>query len=174
MVKRAKAITYVPQSRDEVVDAIRKLGERIRAVQAINAEKDNKAAQIAHEADAKTAPIIEEIDALKAGIQVFCEANRQALTENGKVKNYNFGTGKVWWRTNPPRCTITRTAIVLEELKRAGLFSFIRTKEDINKDAILASPDKIAGITGIKIVSNEEVFGIEPLELENSQTDKKS
>lgn len=173
-MKKAKAIAHVPQSRDEVVETIRKLGERMRQVQAINAEKDNKAAQIAHEADAKTAPIIEEIEALKAGVQVYCEANRRELTENGKVKNYNFGTGKVWWRTTPPRCTITRAAIVLEELKRNGLFGFIRTKEDINKDAILAAPEKIAGIAGIKIVSNEEVFGIEPLELENTQTDKKS
>lgn len=54
-------------------------------------------------------------------------------------------------------------------LKKAGLTRFIRTKEEVNKDAMLASKEdrELAnGIKGITIGSDGEDFSIEPAEAE--------
>ncbi|MEF9839204.1 host-nuclease inhibitor Gam family protein, partial [Escherichia coli] len=47
---------------------------------------------------------------------------------------------------------------------RMGLERFIRTKEEVNKQAILAEPDAVKGIAGIKVNKGAEGFEVEPFE----------
>ncbi|EPC0089013.1 host-nuclease inhibitor Gam family protein, partial [Escherichia coli] len=45
-----------------------------------------------------------------------------------------------------------------------GLERFIRTKEEVNKQAVLAEPDAVKGIAGIKVNKGAESFHVEPFE----------
>ncbi|ENU1338198.1 host-nuclease inhibitor Gam family protein [Escherichia coli] len=53
---------------------------------------------------------------------------------------------------------------VIEMLRRMGLERFIRTKEEVNKEAVLAEPDAVKGIAGIKVNKGAESFYVEPFE----------
>jgi len=55
---------------------------------------------------------------------------------------------------------------VIETLKRLGLGRFVRTKEEVNKEAILANPKAVAGVAGIKVVQGIEDFAVTPFEIE--------
>ena len=60
--------------------------------------------------------------------------------------------------------------MVLETLRRMHLEQFIRVKQEVNKDAILADQDAVRGIAGITIVSGVEDFAIVPFEVEAPQS----
>ena len=69
------------------------------------------------------------------------------------------------WRMRPPRVAIRAVDNVLETLKRLGLSRFIRVKEEPNKEAMLAEPEAVAGLAGVKIEQGED-FVIVPFETE--------
>ncbi|EHV66253.1 bacteriophage Mu Gam like family protein [Escherichia coli DEC6C] len=69
------------------------------------------------------------------------------------------------WRLEKPSCSVSRDVEgVIEMLRRMGLERFIRTKEEVNKQAILAEPDAVKGIAGIKVNKGAESFSVEPFE----------
>lgn len=165
---KPKAISRVPQSRHDAVWAVGRIGDLRRAIagQKARAEEAIKLAGEKFEAD--TAIMAEELAEHERGVQAWCEANRMILTNNDKVKFHDFGTGTVRWRSLPASVSIRGAEAVLESLKSLGLKSFIREKEEINKEAMLNDPDKARTVSGVTIKSEGEVFAIEPLELEVS------
>ena len=54
---------------------------------------------------------------------------------------------------------------VMDLCRKLGKFQFLRQKEELNKEAILAEPEAIAGIKGLSISQTEEVI-IKPFETE--------
>lgn len=162
-IKNAAAL-YVPQSREDVVRDIRKLGDVQRTVARMQTEMNDKIAAITEVYAEQMKPLEDDFKMLSAGIQSWCEANRDDLTNNGKVKSANLVTGDVCWRTRPPSVTIRGMDSVMETLKRLKLERFIRTKEEINKEAILNEPKAVAGVAGIKVNSGIEDFSIIPFE----------
>ncbi|ELK3731030.1 host-nuclease inhibitor Gam family protein, partial [Salmonella enterica subsp. enterica serovar Montevideo] len=112
------------------------------------------------------APIKTDIETLSKGVQGWCEANRDELTNGGKVKTANLVTGDVSWRVRPPSVSIRGMDAVMETLERLGLQRFIRTKQEINKEAILLEPKAVAGVAGITVKSGIEDFSIIPFEQE--------
>lgn len=160
---KAPALARVPQSRTETADAIGRIGALQRQLRWIETEMNEKLAGVrgAYEADA--APLADEVKALSAGVHTWCEANREALA--GKSKTGHFTTGEVTWRLTPPRVAIPtrRVEIVMAKLRELGLHRFIRTKEEINREAILADPDAVGAVGDIAVKQTEE-FAIEPFE----------
>ena len=105
-----------------------------------------------------------EIEPLQKAVQEYCEANRDELTEFGKTKTANFVTGEVQWRQRPPSVTIRGAEAVMEFLQRMGFDRFIRTTQEINKEALLNEPDVAKGIAGVTIKTGVEDFVIKPFE----------
>jgi len=169
-VKQAAPAYPVPQDVDEVARAIHDIGEHQRALQRMEAALNDQLAQIKAEAELQAAPYREQIKALAAGVQTYCDANRDALT-GGKVKFAKFASGEVAWRMNPPK-VVTKRGIgletILELLRGRGLGRFIRTKEELNKDLILAEPEAVAGMREISIEQGE-TFAITPFESQLEQ-----
>lgn len=161
---KAKAQLNVPQSRDEAAGYIRMIGDFQRRTLRDMAAMNDEIAVIT----AKYQPRLDEdkleIQALQDGLQAWCEANRAELTNGGKVKTASLVTGEVQWRQRPPSVRISKSEVVLETLARLGLSRFIRTKEEVNKDAILDEPDAIKGVAGITVVTGVEDFVITPFE----------
>ncbi|MGO4558294.1 host-nuclease inhibitor Gam family protein [Mesorhizobium sp. 2RAF21] len=163
---KAKAMTRVPQSREDAVWTVGRIGTLRRDITARKATADEQIKTIGEQIEATLAPLAEELKQLEEGIQAYSEANRLALTVEGKVKFHDFGTGRISWRLRPPKVGIRGVDAVIEGCKRLGLVRFLRVKEEINRDAMLADPDTARQIAGVSISSEGEDFVVEPAELE--------
>jgi phage host-nuclease inhibitor protein Gam len=165
-VKTPAAAFAVPQTAEEANDFIARLGaaqrERVLIETAMNEEL--AAAKARHEATA--APHKAKAEALIRGLQTYAEAHRTELTKDGRVKFHRFGAGEVSWRTRPPKVTIRGLETVIDALKRLGLGRFLRVKEEVNKEAMLAEPETAATVAGVSIGSAGEDFIVKPFETE--------
>lgn len=163
--QKVKAAAWVCQTKEQTIEAIRSLGDTQRELVRVETEINDQIA-------AATAARKTEIDALKtrietltSGIQTWCEAHRAELCAAGG-KTANLITGQVLWRQRPPSVSIRAVDKVLETLRSLGLSRFIRTKDEPNKEAMLADPKAVSGIAGITIVTGVEDFAVEPFEVE--------
>ena len=162
-IKAAAVEHWVPRDRDQVNEAIAELGrlqrERVRIETALNDEQ----AQVKARHDAEAKPHGDRISELTKGLQLWCEANRAQLTQDGKVKFHDFATGQVKWRLRPPSIAIRGMEGVMATLKKLDLGRFIRVKEEIDKEALLREPEIAKEIGGINI-SQREDFVVVPHE----------
>jgi phage host-nuclease inhibitor protein Gam len=172
MATKAKtpAAIAVPQNREEVQQWISNLGKVQRDRATLTNQMNNLIAPIT----ARFAPDLDEKAAeegrLLDGIATWCEANKTELTKDAKT--VNLVTGEIQWRMNPPSVAFKRGIKVdeiiahIKQLKLAKLF--VRTKEEVDKEAILRADDKTkAKLTAagtIKIVTDSETFAVTPFE----------
>nr|WP_294547623.1 host-nuclease inhibitor Gam family protein [uncultured Rhodopila sp.] len=168
MAKSAKAkapaaTVFVPQTRADVTQAIRCIGEHMRERTRIEATMNDRLALIREEFESQAAPHAERIKQLTEGVQIWCEAHRAELTDNGRTKTANLASGEVKWRLSPPKVVIKGAETVIEIFRARGLFGLIRKKEEIDKEAILAEPALVDGIRGVRI-EQEELFVVEPFQ----------
>lgn len=163
---KSAAAAYVPQNRDAVITDIKRIGDLQREASRLETEMNDAIAEITEKFAARITPIKTDIETLSKGVQGWCEANRDELTNGGKVKTANLVTGDVSWRQRPPSVSIRGVDAVMETLERLGLQRFIRTKQEINREAILLEPKAVAGVAGITVKSGIEDFSIIPFEQE--------
>lgn len=164
-IKQDAAAFAVPQHCDQVIEAIAKIGRHQRERTRIETLMNDELAKVREAWEVQAAPHLDAIRELQRGVQIWCEANRELLTQGGKVKYAHLASGEVKWRLTPPKVLIRAAESVLGYLKQAGLHRFIRFKEEPNKEAILAEPEAVAHVKGIAISQREE-FVITPFETE--------
>lgn len=154
------------QSRDDVEVAIKQIGDLQRQLEQTAINQNNELAAITE----KYAPILtalkEQIEPIQMAVQAWCESRRDELTQNGKTKTGSFNTGEVQWRQRPPSVAIRGADSVIEALKTHGLIRFIRTKEEVNKEAMLNEPELAGTVAGVTIKTGVEDFVITPFEQE--------
>lgn len=162
---KTPAASSVPQSKTDCAAYIKNLGDVQRDFERSKAEMNDAIANITK----SFAPVLEALQTrmtvLQTGIHTWCEANRATLCE-GQGKTANLVTGEVSWRQRPPSVTIRGADTVIETLKRMHLERFVRTKEEVNRDAMLNEPDAVRGIAGITINTGIEDFSITPFSVE--------
>lgn len=161
---KAQAQTVSIQSREEVELAIKEVGDLNRELLRVATAQNDKLAQITEEYAPKLQAIKDKIAPIQVAIQAWCETNRAELTQNGKTKTAEFNTGSVQWRQRPPSCVIRGIQSVIENLHRLGLSRFVRTKEEINKEAMLNEPEIAKTVAGVTIKTGVEDFVISPFE----------
>ncbi|EGH8785636.1 host-nuclease inhibitor protein Gam [Salmonella enterica] len=165
-VTRMKApAETAPQSREEVSLDIRKYGDVKREQIRLETVMNDEIAAITE----KYMPQIEEqkkiVKTLFKGIHDWCKTHRKELTNDYKTKTANLTTGNVSWRLGNPSCSVSRDVEpVLDMLHSLGLERFIRTKEEVNKEAVLADPAAVKGIVGITVKQATESFYVDPFE----------
>lgn len=163
--QKAPALAYACQTKEQTMEAIRTLGDEQRELTRIETEINDQIAEITSSRKTEIEARKTRIEALVSGIQTWCEANRVELCKGG-VKTANLITGEVSWRQRPPSVSIRAVDKVLETLKALKLDRFIRTKEEPNKEAMLAEPKAVSGIAGVSIVTGKEDFAVVPFEQE--------
>lgn len=164
---KAKAQVYVPQSRDDAAADIRKIGDMEREKLRTVAEMNDAIASITQNYQPRLDALNEQLKTLQDGVQGYCEAHRDELTNGGRVKTANLITGDVQWRQRPPRVSVRDKDSVIEMLKRLGLTTFIRDNPEVNKDAVLNNPDAVRGVAGLTVITGVEDFIITPFEQES-------
>lgn len=166
-VKSAAAALPIPQSDAAAAVAIREVGDLSRKSVRLQTELNDKIAALREEYGEQLAPLKADIQLRQEGLQVFCNANRDRLTKNGKVKFFNFSTGIVSWRSRPASVTVRGKDAVIAAIEEAGLSDrFLRVKKDVNKEAMLEDAEAARGIKGISIGSGGEDFIVEPFDTE--------
>jgi phage host-nuclease inhibitor protein Gam len=162
--KKPAVASYVCQSKEEAMGAIRELGDAQRELARIETFVNDAIARITDGRKEEIDAIRNRIETLTGGIHLWCEANRAALCGAGKTAN--LITGEVAWRQRPPSVSVRSAEKVIETLKKLSLARFVRTKEEVNKEAILAEPMAVTGIAGITVVTGVEDFSVTPFEVE--------
>ena len=162
---KAPAATPVPQNIDEANLAVRQIGIAQRELTRIEVAMAEELAAIKERYETEAAPFKESVTGLQGALQTWCEANRGTLTRDGKIKTADLPAGQVGWRMRPPRCTVRGEETVLDALRRLGLSRFIRTKEEVNKEACLNEADVASAVPGISISQGEDFFVV-PFEAE--------
>lgn len=164
-IKTKAVAVNVPQSREMAAIAIANIGALSRQLVRTESLMNDELASIKKGWEEAAEPLRAQIAALNQGVQTWAEANRDTLTQNGKVKTCALTTGEIAWRMRPPSVRITGAEAVLDTLRRLGLKRFIREKEEVNKDAILNEPEAVAHVPGIGISQGED-FVVVPFEAE--------
>jgi phage host-nuclease inhibitor protein Gam len=171
--RTAPAKKAVPQTTAEAEQAVAQYGsevaERLRLEGKLKAEMAELSAQYME----KIRPHKEAEDDLYEGLQTWAEGNRTEICKGG-AKTVQLGTGVVGWRLGTEKVTFKNSKLLIPLLKAKKLLSWVRTKEEVDKDEILKSmkdpkmaklfSDRahVAGIEGLKI-EQEEKFRVEPL-----------
>lgn len=157
-----------PQTAAECDALILRLGVAQRRRQAIETEMNEHLAQVRerYERDART--WADEIKVLAERIQAYCEAHRAELTADGKRKTFRFGSGEVQWRMRPPSVSVRAVDTVLDALRFFKLDRFIRTRHDLDKEAVLKEPEAVAHVQGLTI-SQREDFVVKPWDTDLEQ-----
>lgn len=169
MAKKAKikavATIIACQSLEQVQDFIRHIGDKNREVTRLQAKMNDEVAVITSSYTESINTLKQEIEQMTGAVEIWCAANRSKILEKG-LKTANLITGEVSWRFNPPSVSLRKIEDVLASLKEKGLTQFIRVKEEVNKEAILADPLAVKDVAGVTIKSGQEYFEIKPFEVE--------
>ncbi|WP_304808058.1 host-nuclease inhibitor Gam family protein [Falsiroseomonas sp.] len=163
-VKRKAEVVRAPADKSEASAFLAEIGAKQRDLVVIKAAQEEAVAAANGRAAAEAAPLEERIATLTRGLQLWAEANRDALTEGGKTKTVALPTGDVSWRLRPPSVRISNAAGVIAEAVRAGLDKFLRTKVEVNKEAMLADQANALTLPGVSIGSAGEEFVVAPHE----------
>jgi phage host-nuclease inhibitor protein Gam len=163
MHRTRKPAAAVPQEFAVADRAVAELGRTRREIARLETEMNEGLALLKAGYERQAEPLLAREAVLLAGIEAYCAANRDRLTNGGKVKTIPFTSGSAKWRMRPPGVTIRAIEATIARLKEAGLTRFLRVKEEINREAILADPAAVAGIATIAVGSAGEDFIVEPL-----------
>ncbi len=143
---------------DEVTAALGRVGEISREIQTVNNAINEQVKTITEPAITRVAELKETLLLQCLGIFNFAEANRKELTNDNKRKTIPLPTGEFGWRMNPPSLKVSNLKKIIAALKAAELQRFVRTKETLDKQALIQEPDVVSGIRGMKIVQEEDFF----------------
>ena len=153
-------------SREEAEQIIREIGEKRRDVLRIEADMNDAVVELKQGYEQQAQPFKTEVADLITAVQNWVEQERDSLTNGGKTKTVKLATGEVSWRNNPPKVGLRGKDKIMASLKNLGLQRFIRTSEDIDKEAMLKEPKIASEIAGVTIGSAGETLTIEPYEVE--------
>lgn len=157
------------QTNADATEAVRIIGELQRRVESVRADVETTVAKIVEDAQKSIADTEAELKARVLGLQAYCTQHRALLTNN-RTKTIDFVTGKVSWRSRPASVRLPKAKEKLAELigriRALGFPQFIRTKEEIDREAMLKEPEKATSIAGVTIKSAGEEFYVEPLSVE--------
>lgn len=161
-VKSAALPIEAPSNAEQAAVMVARIGELIRDLAVNDVALDEQVAAIKLSFGQADQPLISEMKKLHAAVQAWAQANRAELTQDGRTKTIRLASGKLEWRTRPPRVRITDEEAVLTFLANASLTEFIRTKQEISREAILANPAGVAAVPGISVGSAGEEFIVVP------------
>ncbi|MEX2126936.1 MAG: host-nuclease inhibitor Gam family protein [Xanthobacteraceae bacterium] len=168
--RKQKPEAIVVRDRGHAMETVARVGAMQRAIAALEADLNNNIAAAAEKSKKLAEAMQAKLGNMIAGLEDWCDAHRGELTEDGKSKSADLGTGTVGWRDRPPSVKLrgkiedVLVRILGERAPRSWRRFFIRTKYELNKEAMLARPELAAQIDGVTIVTGKEDFFVEPLE----------
>ncbi len=163
MAKRKKMVIAPVETRAEMERIVREICELSIMEDDLRVRLDEELLRVREHYDVQLAEIKPRVDLLLARAETWAMANPEAF---GSRKSIVMVHGTVGYRTGTPKLkTLPKWtwAMVLEKLK--ALFpAYVRTKEEVDKDALLADREKLGARlpeVGVQVVRDES-FYVEP------------
>jgi phage host-nuclease inhibitor protein Gam len=158
MARKSKSAVSipVPSTTTEANAVLYRVGELNRSVEMIEADYAEAVAKLRRDTDAHIAPLATEREQLSLGLHIFADTNRTTLL-SGDTKTVQLSAGAFGWRFTPPKVTLGRggEGKAIQTIKELKLKGYIRTKESLDKEALLRDRPVVAGI---KYMQKEEFF----------------
>lgn len=154
----------VPQSRDEMTAVIMQIGETRREIARIEGDMNDHLAAIKAQHEQAADPLRDRLQVLETAAHMYAEANRDQLTNMGKLRTVDFPSGKIKWREKPASIRLKSVKDVVAQLQSLQLARFLREKIEPDKEAMIKEPDVASKVAGVTVVTGEENFVIEPFE----------
>jgi phage host-nuclease inhibitor protein Gam len=155
--RRTKKVSLdLPQSIEEVDSLVAHIGELQREVSAKQSAMNKQIEALKGHYGPQVDLLVQAINQDLEAIEAYAAVNRNHLTGDGKTKTIKLRSGTISWRNTPKSVTIRGVQQVIDRLKALGLTQYIRVKEEVDKNAILANPDKALAIEGVKLTQREE------------------
>lgn len=158
---RRRSGTEPPRTLDEASTLIRRLGAEQREIERLERELTEKVERLKTSATKKITTRSTRLEQYMEALLQFAQARRDELTEHEERKTVTVSSGKFGWRLAPPSLDVPSPDELLQYLKDHGLERFIRTKEEVNKKALLGEPAAVQEIPGISI-ERRELFFVKP------------
>ncbi len=152
------------QSREEAQRMVAEIGEISRELARQEADLGDALAKVKADAEAKALPLKTRLIDLHDAVQKWAEANRAELTRDGRTKTVELTTGKVSWRNRPEGVLLRGVEAVIDYLRTKHESRFLRTKYEVDKEAMLAAKDEARQVPGVTIKSAGEEFIVEPFD----------
>lgn len=178
MVRKDLDTSLIPMNAEEANQLVELLGNERRELARIEAAMNDEIAEIKARCEADAAVHQTAVINCSAALREWASTNRAELTDGGLRKSFKLPAGELGWRANKPRVSLGRKRAIAGILiqihamakeasgaMKTRLLGFIRTTEEIDKQAMLAEPDLAASIPGVKIKSGGEEFYVTPYEL---------
>ena len=160
-----REVVAVPKSLDEAAQFLAQIGKEQRAADKIQSGFNAAVDKLKTQAMVDVEPHQKKVSQLLEGLFAFAETHRDELTDGGKHKTVEVPTGTFGWRMTPPAVSLRDVKSILRSLKSLKLTRFVRTKEEVDKEAMLKEPDIAKTVKGVTI-SQREDFVAKPSELE--------
>lgn len=157
---KTAAAALVCQNDAEMNAFIEQIGIHQRKRADVDTRMNEQLAAVRSSFELEAAPINAVIDELTEAVRIYAEANRPRLI-NGRLKTLKLAAGEISWRNRPTSVRITNPLAVIAALKSLNLTRFIRTKEEPDKNAMLAEPGAVENVKGVTFLTGED-FVIEP------------
>lgn len=154
----------LPASRAEVSTLIEEIALLQGSIADVEKRVSERVARIQKEGADDVAPLKRRLAERAREVHAFCVAHRDSLTGGGRIKTVRFPAGTCSWRMSGGKVSIKGAKDVLARLKTLGAAyrKFIRTKESIDKEAMLKDPQRAALVEGVAIEQGE-IFAIKPV-----------
>ena len=165
MSNRVKSNTpriNIPSTREEAEEVVREITEYKLRERQLKVEMDTEITAIKENYEARLATVSDRLTPLVQEIQAWAESHPAEFCDK---KSLELLHGVIGWRITPPALKTLRGftwAAVVDRLKVLGRGEFLRVKEEVNKDSLLAVRESENLKTfGCQAVQEDE-FYVEP------------
>ncbi|NTW14371.1 MAG: hypothetical protein HGA31_05065 [Candidatus Moranbacteria bacterium] len=149
-----KTDTSVPSTIEEIGALLNELGMSQDDINQIERDLQEKVRRLKEKALRQSKPSTILRDRKMNSLFMFAEPRKDELTEYRR--SVVLGQGKFGWRKTPPSVATDKSdEKIIAYLKKTGNERFIRTKEELDRRALLAEKPEIPGVS---YVQREEFF----------------
>lgn len=134
---RSKPTPHIVESREQAEGTMAEVAAIDRKLKALKVAMNEEIDAAKEKAARNSAPLEARRKELESGLAVFATLNRKDLFPDG-TKSLDLGFGVIGFRasTRIVQQNNVSAAVTLERLRQFGFLEGIRTKEEINKDAM--------------------------------------
>ena len=172
--EKTTAIAVLDYQFEDLPKAVQRIADLGREKETISNEYDSKISELQAELASKVDEIDSEIKQVAQSIKSFMDKNKVKYISEDK-KTLRLETGDLSYRSGKPSVkTKNSDKLVNSILEKNNLIKlkdqfqkkaracFLRTKIELDKEAILSSPEAAKKVTGVEIDKGVESFYIKP------------
>lgn len=156
---RSKPNPHIVESREQAEGTMAEIAALDRKLAALTVSMNKELDAAKEKAAQAAAPLAARRKELESGLAVFAVLNRKELFPDG-AKTLDLGFGVVGFRasTKIVQQNNINTEMTLERLRKFKFLEGIRTKEEINKDAMTAWTDEKLETVGLRRQKSDGFF----------------